>query len=91
VVAASASATAWPCTLAAMAGGLVLISFKLLSTTEPAPRVVAWHAIMSVLFWGPVSAFFWQTPSLFAVLMIVVGDAVRAGQRSGRLRRRVAV
>jgi len=64
-------------TLAALAGGLgaglVLISFKLLSTTEPAPRVIAWYAIMSVLFWGPVSAFFWQTPSLFAVLMIVLG------------------
>ncbi|EHM00775.1 putative membrane protein [Acetobacteraceae bacterium AT-5844] len=64
-------------TVAALAGGLgagvVLITFKLLSTTEPAPRVIAWYAIISILVWGPVSAFVWQTPSLFALAMLVGG------------------
>jgi drug/metabolite transporter (DMT)-like permease len=63
-----------PAALAAGLGsGLVLILFRALSSTEPAPRVMAWYAIASVLFWGPVTLWGWQTPSLFAVAMVVIG------------------
>lgn len=58
---------------AGIAGALVLISFKHLSPTEPPARTVAWYALASVLIWGPVSAWFWQTPSPFALLMLVIG------------------
>jgi drug/metabolite transporter (DMT)-like permease len=63
-----------PAALAAGLGaGTVLILFRALAATEPAPRVIAWYAIASVLFWGPVTLWGWQTPSLFAVAMVVTG------------------
>lgn len=63
-----------PAALAAGLGaGTVLILFRALARTEPAPRVMAWYAIASVLFWGPVTLWGWQTPSLFAVAMVVMG------------------
>ncbi|RKK04482.1 DMT family transporter [Pseudoroseomonas wenyumeiae] len=65
-----------PAALAAGLGaGLVLITFRALAATEPAPRVIAWYAIASVLFWGPVTLWSWQAPSLFAVAMVVMGTA----------------
>ncbi|EFH10060.1 putative membrane protein [Pseudoroseomonas cervicalis ATCC 49957] len=69
-----------PAALAAgLCSGLVLISFKALSATEPPARVVAWYAMISVLFWGPVSAFVWQAPSLFALLMLLLGTLFALG------------
>ncbi|WBV42028.1 DMT family transporter [Pseudoroseomonas cervicalis] len=69
-----------PAALAAgLCSGLVLITFKALSATEPPARVVAWYAMISVLFWGPVSAFVWQTPSLFALLMLLGGTVFALG------------
>jgi drug/metabolite transporter (DMT)-like permease len=63
-----------PAALAAGLGaGLVLILFRALARTEPAPRVIAWYAIASVAFWGPVTVWGWQTPSLFALAMAVTG------------------
>ncbi|WP_419898029.1 DMT family transporter [Roseomonas sp. USHLN139] len=58
---------------AGLCSGLVLITFRKLSATEPPARVIAWYAALSVLFWGPVSAFVWQLPSLFALAMLVGG------------------
>ncbi|MBU8537985.1 DMT family transporter [Falsiroseomonas tokyonensis] len=73
---------AWPPsagTLAALAGGasgaMVLVAVKNLSSTEPPARVVAWYAICSVVIWGPVSAFVWQTPTLAALLLLMAGSA----------------
>lgn len=67
-------------TLAALLGGLtgalVLIAVKSLSSTEPPSRVVAWYAIASVAVWGPVSFFVWETPSLFAAIMLLAGSAL---------------
>ena len=66
-------------TLAALAGSAcgagVLVAVKNLSSTEPPARVVAWYAICSVLIWGPVSAFVWQTPSPRALLFLAAGSA----------------
>ncbi|WP_439595005.1 DMT family transporter [Falsiroseomonas sp.] len=66
-------------TLAALAGGasgaMVLVAVKNLSSTEPPARVVAWYAICSVVIWGPVSAFVWQTPTLAALLLLMAGSA----------------
>ncbi len=65
-------------TLAALGGGvtgaLVLIAIKRLSATEPPGRVVAWYAIATVAFYGPISALVWVTPSWFAVGLIVLGS-----------------
>lgn len=67
-------------TLAALAGGLtgalVLIAVKNLSTTEPPTRVVAWYAIASVVFYGPVAAFVWVTPSAKALALLVAGSVL---------------
>jgi drug/metabolite transporter (DMT)-like permease len=67
-----------PGTLAALTGGvtgaLVLIGVKMLSTTEPPSRVVAWYAIACVLVWGPVSAFVWVTPSWNAAALLLAGS-----------------
>jgi drug/metabolite transporter (DMT)-like permease len=67
-----------PGLLAALAGGctgaLVLIAVKSLSSTEPPARVVVWYALASVVVWGPVSAFVWQTPSGFALLLLAAGS-----------------
>lgn len=69
-----------PAALAAgMCSALVLITFRALSATEPPVRVVAWYSVISVLFWGPVSAFVWQTPSLFALAMLVGGTLFALG------------
>ncbi|MGK7861808.1 DMT family transporter [Falsiroseomonas sp. E2-1-a4] len=65
--------------MAALAGGAcgagVLVAVKALSSTEPPARVVAWYAICSVLIWGPVSSFVWQTPTTAAVLLLIAGSA----------------
>lgn len=65
-------------TLAALVGGacgaMVLVAVKSLSSTEPPGRVVAWYAICSILLWGPVSAFVWQTPSPRAMLLLLAGS-----------------
>ncbi len=67
-------------TLAAMGGGvtgaLVLIAIRMLSTTEPPARVVAWYAIASVVVWGPISAWVWVTPSWTAVALVVAGSVL---------------
>jgi drug/metabolite transporter (DMT)-like permease len=65
---------------AALAGGatgaMVLIAVKSLSSTEPASRVVAWYAIVTLVVWGPVCLFVWQTPSGFALGMLALGSAL---------------
>ncbi|MBE9606838.1 DMT family transporter [Acetobacteraceae bacterium H6797] len=61
---------------AGIAGALVLIAFKKLSTTEPPARTVAWYAVSSIVVWGPISAWFWQTPTLFAIAMLLIGAAL---------------
>ncbi len=70
-------------TLAAVGGGiagaLVLIAVKQLSSTEPPARVVAWYAIASVAVWGPVSALVWVTPSAQALLLLLAGSGLAIG------------
>jgi drug/metabolite transporter (DMT)-like permease len=58
----------------AFTGAMVLIAVKMLSTTEPPVRVVAWYAIASVVVWGPVSAVVWVTPSWGAVGLLLLGS-----------------
>lgn len=66
--------------IAAMAGGaagaLVLIAIKSAAASEPPARVVAWYAVASLVVWGPVSALVWQTPSGFAMLMLLAGSTL---------------
>lgn len=67
-------------TLAALGGGvtgaLVLIAIKMLSSTEPPARVVAWYAIASVVVWGPISAVVWVTPGWAAVGLVLAGSVL---------------
>ncbi|WP_270937634.1 DMT family transporter [Falsiroseomonas oryzae] len=67
-------------TLAAVGGGvtgaLVLIAVKMLSSTEPPARVVAWYAIATVVVWGPVSAFVWVTPNATALWLLLLGSTL---------------
>jgi drug/metabolite transporter (DMT)-like permease len=67
-------------TLMALAGGvtgaLVLISIKMLSSTEPPARVVAWYAVASVAVWGPISAVVWETPSPTAIGLLLAGSVL---------------
>ena len=65
----------------AFTGAMVLIAVKMLSSTEPPARVVAWYAIASVVVWGPISALVWVTPSwsavgllLFGSMLAIIGD-----------------
>jgi drug/metabolite transporter (DMT)-like permease len=58
---------------AGISGALVLISVKKLAPTDPAMRVIAWYAVASVVFWAPLTAWLWVTPSLGALLLLVVG------------------
>jgi drug/metabolite transporter (DMT)-like permease len=81
IIGPSASAPAVDAgTMAAIGGGvtgaLVLIALRQLSTTEPPARVVAWYAIASVVLWGPVMLFVWETPSTKAMLLLVVGSVL---------------
>jgi drug/metabolite transporter (DMT)-like permease len=84
-------------TLAALTSGfssaLVLILIRTLSTTEPPARVITWYAMLSVLFWGPVCFFVWETPTLFALLMLLVGTlfAVMADLAASHAARRCEV
>jgi drug/metabolite transporter (DMT)-like permease len=70
------SAGTFAALLGGLMGALVLIAVKTLSATEPPARVVAWYALASVIVWGPVSAFVWQTPTLFAVAMLLAGSVL---------------
>jgi drug/metabolite transporter (DMT)-like permease len=67
-------------TLAALFGGMtgafVLIAIKMLSTTEPPVRVVAWYAIACVVVWGPISAMVWVPPSTTALLLLLAGSVL---------------
>jgi drug/metabolite transporter (DMT)-like permease len=80
VIIAGPSGELSPGTIAAVAGGisgaLVLISVKMLSSTEPPSRVVAIYAVASVLVWGPVSAFVWVTPNLTAATYLLAGSVL---------------
>jgi drug/metabolite transporter (DMT)-like permease len=59
-----------------IAGALVMIAVKRLSSTEPPTRVVAWYGVASVLVWGPVSALVWDTPSGPALAWLLAGSAL---------------
>lgn len=59
--------------VSALSSGSVLVLFRILASTEPPARVVTFYALFSVLFWAPVCYLFWQTPSWFAIGMLVVG------------------
>jgi drug/metabolite transporter (DMT)-like permease len=59
---------------AGVTGALVLIGVKMLSSTEPPSRVVAWYAIATVVVWGPVSAVVWVTPSWTALALLLAGS-----------------
>jgi len=67
-------------TLAAIGGGvsgaLVLIGVRMLASTEPPARVVAWYAFASVLVWGPISALVWETPSWTAMGLVLAGSVL---------------
>lgn len=60
--------------IAGAAGALVMIAVKALAATEPPLRVAAWYGLVSVVVWGPVSAVVWETPSGFAMLMLLIGS-----------------
>ena len=60
--------------MAGVGGATVFITIKLLSSTEPPMRVIAWYSVASLLVWGPVSAWVWVTPSAFAMAMLLLGS-----------------
>ena len=60
--------------LAGVGGAMVFITIKLLSTTEPPMRVIAWYALSSLVIWGPVCAWLWVTPSWGAVALLLLGS-----------------
>jgi len=60
----------------AITGAVVLISIKMLSTTEPPARVVALYALATVVVYGPISAMVWVTPSWTAVALLVLGSVL---------------
>ncbi len=60
--------------MAGVGGAMVFITVKLLSTSDPPMRVIAWYALSSLIIWGPVCAFLWVTPSWLAVLMLLLGS-----------------
>jgi drug/metabolite transporter (DMT)-like permease len=62
--------------ISGITGALVMIAMKRMSGTEPPPRVVAWYGIASVLVWGPVSAWVWDSPSALALGMLLAGSAL---------------
>lgn len=57
-------------------GALVMIAMKRMSGTEPPPRVVAWYGVASILVWGPVSAWVWDTPSGLALACLLAGSVL---------------
>lgn len=60
--------------LAGVGGAMVFITIKLLSTTEPPMRVIAWYALSSLVIWGPVCAWLWVTPSWGAAALLLLGS-----------------
>lgn len=60
--------------LAGVGGAMVFITIKLLSTTEPPMRVIAWYALSSLVIWGPICAWLWVTPSWGAVALLLLGS-----------------
>lgn len=59
---------------AGIGGALVLITFRALAPTEPPLRVVAWYAIASLVFWAPLCAWWWVTPSWTATGLLALGS-----------------
>lgn len=77
IIAQPGGSLSWGIVAAVMAGvggAAVFITIKLLSTTDPPMRVIAWYALSSLVIWGPVCAWFWVTPSWFAVAMLLLGS-----------------
>ena len=60
----------------AITGAVVLISIKMLSTTEPPARVVALYALATVVVYGPISAMVWVTPSWTAIALLALGSVL---------------
>ena len=77
IIAQPGGAWSWGIPAAIMAGvggAMVFITVKLLSTSEPPMRVIAWYALSSLVIWGPVCAWFWVTPSWAAVALLLIGS-----------------
>jgi drug/metabolite transporter (DMT)-like permease len=62
--------------LAAMGGATVLILLKTLSSSEPPMRIIAWYGVISILFWGPISALVWVTPTLWQLVLLLLGSGL---------------
>jgi drug/metabolite transporter (DMT)-like permease len=62
--------------LAGVGGATVFITIKLLSSTEPPMRVIGWYSVASMLFWGPVCALVWVTPSWWSLAMLLLGSGL---------------
>ena len=65
--------------VAGLGGAMVFITVKLLSSTEPPMRVIAWYAASSLVIWGPVCAWLWVTPSWGAVGFLLTGSFCALG------------
>ena len=57
----------------ALFGGLVVISIKKLSSTEPTRRIIFYYAFYTALFSAIPAAYFWVTPTLaeFWILLLI--------------------
>lgn len=57
----------------ALFGGLVVISIKKLSSTEPTRRIIFFYAFYTALFSAIPAAYFWVTPTLaeFWILLLI--------------------
>lgn len=59
--------------LAAIGGASVLIILKTLSGSEPPMRIIIWYGVVSILFWGPICALVWVTPSWWHLALLLLG------------------
>ena len=39
-------------------------------------RVIGWYSVASMLFWGPVCAWVWVTPSWWSLAMLLLGSGL---------------
>jgi len=77
VIAQPGGALSWgmpAAVVAGVGGAMVFITVKLLSTSEPPMRVIAWYAASSLIIWGPICAWFWVTPSWTALAFLLLGS-----------------
>ena len=70
-------------TMAGVFAGWAFVTIRKLSSTEPAPRIVFWFSTFSVMITAVPAAISWQTPSLYAgLLMLGVGLVATIAQIS---------